>query len=81
MFHGSEFDLRWVKNYFFHGVDLSIDFTFDFEDLSESALTEFVEDLEVFEGGGFLHEVIKFFRIMFSYFYNLNVFFNKILYF
>ncbi len=64
------------RNYFFHGVDLSINFTFDFENLSESALTEFVEDLEIFESGGFLHDDINFFRKMFSYFYNLNVFFN-----
>lgn len=79
LFHGSEFNLRWVENYFFHSVDLSIKFTFDFEDLSKSTLTKFVEDLEIFESCWFLHYLIKFFRIMFSYFYNLNVFFYIIL--
>ena len=50
------------RNYFFHGIDLAIDFTFYFEDLSKSTLTKFIEDFEIFGSCGFLHDDMKFFR-------------------
>jgi hypothetical protein len=59
--------LIWNKknSYFFHGVDLAVYFSFDFENLSEGSLTQFVESLKIFQSCGFLHGIVDFLEIIF----------------